>query len=100
MKGYPLFCRSWDLAAIRGKIPIEQDFWTLTFSYSEIAPYAAGHSVTQLQRIAFVAEIWDESETPLEPHEFVQNLPIAATFTRFSNTAAWLPQPVTITTEF
>ena len=98
--GYPLFKRTWNLDKAREKNVIKGDLWTLEFSYSQIAAYAAGHIVPPLQRVACAAEIWDDAEDPIDPHNFVQSLPIAATFVRLSNTAAWLPQPITFTANF
>lgn len=98
--GYPLFERSWDLKKAGEKFPAESDVWTLTFSYSQIAAYSAGHIPADAQRIGLAAEIWDDGETQQEPHSYLQALEIAPTLSRLSNTAAWIPQPITITTEF
>ncbi|MGA9779931.1 MAG: S8 family serine peptidase [Verrucomicrobiia bacterium] len=102
--GYPLFKRTWKLdkalAKARENDVADSDSWILEFKYSQIAAYAAGHVVPSSQRIAFVAEIWDEDETPLEPHRFIQALPIAASLVRLSNTSAWLPQAISIASEF
>ncbi|MGH8163196.1 MAG: hypothetical protein ACREP1_02535, partial [Rhodanobacteraceae bacterium] len=98
--GDPLFKRTWDLQKAREKDVIESDAWTLELTYSQIAAYAAGHFVSPSQRVAFAAELWDRSEKPIEPHSFVQSLPIAPTLVRVSNTAAWLPTPITITSDF
>jgi hypothetical protein len=95
--GYPLYKRTWKLDKARQKNVVESDLWMLEFKYSQVAAYAAGHVVTPFQRVAFAAEIWDESETPLDPHGYVQSLPIAPTLIRLSNTSAWLPQSISIT---
>ena len=97
--GYPLFRRSWKLEKARTRKIVEGDFWVLEFSYTEIAAYAAGHNVPQSQRIALAAEIWDEAENPVEPHSFIQSLPIASSLVHLSNTSAWLPQVVAITSD-
>ncbi|MBE0545515.1 MAG: S8 family serine peptidase [Verrucomicrobia bacterium] len=97
--GYPLFRRTWKLEKAREKKVVKGDFWVLEFSYSEIAAYAAGHNVPQSQRVALAAEIWDESENAVEPHSFVQSLPVAASLVRLSNTSAWLPQAISITSD-
>ena len=97
--GYPLFKRTWKLGKAREKDVLEGDLWVLEFNYSQIAAYAAGHSVPLAQRIAFAAEIWDDAENPLEPHSFVQTLPIASTLVRMSNTSVWLPQAISITSD-
>jgi hypothetical protein len=99
VEGYPLFKRIWELDKARKKDAVESDLWVLEFRYSQAAAYAAGHTVPPSQRVAFAAEIWDDSETPLEPHAFVQSLPIASTLTRLSNTSAWLPQAISITSD-
>jgi hypothetical protein len=96
-KGYPLFKRKWKLEKAREEEMVESDLWVLEFKYAQIAAYAPGHVVPPSQRIAFAAEIWDEAESPLEPHSFVQGLPIASTLTRLSNTSAWLPSAIAIT---
>lgn len=95
--GYPLFRRTWKLEKARDKKVVKGDFWVLEFSYSEIAAYAAGHNVPQSQRVALAAEIWDAGEAPVEPHGFIQSLPVAASLVRLSNTAAWLPQAISVT---
>lgn len=100
VEGYPLFRRSWKLDKAREKNIVEGDFWVLEFSYSEIAAYAAGHNVPQSQRVALAAEIWDEGEVPVEPHSFIQSLPVAASLIRLSNTSVWLPQAISITSDF
>jgi hypothetical protein len=100
VEGYPLFRRTWKLEKAREQKIVESDFWVLEFNYSEIAAYAAGHNVPQSQRVAFAAEIWDESETPTAPHSFIQSLPVAASLVRLSNTSAWLPQAISITSDF
>jgi len=99
VQGYPLFKRIWKLDKAREKKTVEGNFWVLEFSYSQAAAYAAGHIVPTSQRVAFAAEIWDEAETPLEPHSFVQSLPIASTLIRLSNTSVWLPQAISITSD-
>jgi len=99
VEGYPLFRRTWKLEKAREQKIVESDFWVMEFNYSEIAAYAAGHNVPQSQRIAFAAQIWDESETPVSPHGFVQGLPIASSLIRLSNTSAWLPQAISITSD-
>jgi hypothetical protein len=95
--GYPLFKRTWKLDKARQKNMVESDLWVLEFKYSQVAAYSAGHVVTPYQRVAFAAQIWDEAELPLDPHGFVQSLPIASTLIRLSNTSAWLPQGISIT---
>jgi Subtilase family len=97
--GYPLFKRTWKLEKAREANVVVSDLWVLEFKYSQEAAYAAGHTVPPSQRFAFAAEIWDSTDTPLEPHSFVQSLPIASTFLRLSNTSAWLPQAVSITSD-
>lgn len=97
VSGYPLFHRSWNLS--KSENP-PSDLWTIEIKYSQLAAYAAGHDVPDSQRVAFAAEIWDTSEKPVQPHSFVQSLPIASTFSRFSSNATWLPQAVTVTTDF
>jgi hypothetical protein len=99
LEGYPLFKRIWKLDKARQKEVVEGDLWMLEFTYRQAAAYAAGHTVPPSQRIAFAAEIWDEAEIPLDPHVFVQSLPIASTFIRLSNTSAWLPHAISITSE-
>lgn len=98
--GYPLFERWWDLKKADEKFPAEGDLWILTFNYSQVASYAAGHVVSDAQRIGMAAEIWDDGEAAEEPHAYLQALDIAPTLSRLSNTAAWLPQPITITADF
>jgi hypothetical protein len=97
--GYPLFRKTWTLEKCRDRFGEASDLWTIEFTYEQLADPSAGHQVPGSMRIAFAAELWDAAEEPLDPHRFVQALPIAATFLRLSNTAAWLPQSITITAD-
>ena len=99
VEGYPLFRRTWRLEKARAKMIVEGDFWVLEFSYTEIAAYAAGHNVPQSQRVALAAEIWDEGESPVEPHSFIQSQPVATSLVRLSNTSAWFAQAIPITSD-
>ena len=50
------------------------------------------------QRIAFAAELYDESEEPLSPQAFLQALPIAASMNRFSMNVNLVRTPVMVRT--
>jgi len=98
--GYPLFTKSWDLAQIRENGEPTSDQWVVELCYKQQAAYSAGPIPPSSQRVAFVAELWDEDETPVAPHSYVQGLPIASSLSRLSNTSVWLGQPTAIASEF
>ena len=65
--GYPLFKRTWKLDKARQNDMVESDSWVLEFKYSQIAAYSVGSMSSRLSSgVAFAAEIWDESESPLQ----------------------------------
>jgi hypothetical protein len=98
--GYPLFIKSWNLAQDLEDRQATSDLWVVELSYMQQAAYSAGTIPTSSQRVAFVAELWDEAEQPVDPHSYVQGLPIASSFNRLSNTSVWLGQPAAIVSEF
>lgn len=98
--GYPLFIKSWNLAQDIEDRQATSDLWVVELSYMQQAAYSAGTFPTSSQRVAFVAELWDEAEKPVDPHSYVQGLPIASSFNRLSNTSVWLGQPAAIVSEF
>ncbi|MBX7207242.1 MAG: hypothetical protein K1X78_02930 [Verrucomicrobiaceae bacterium] len=97
--GYPLFTESWNLALV-GEADLKSDLWVVELSYKQQAAYPAGRIPSVSQRVAFVAELWDDAEEPVDPHSYVQRLPIASSLSRLSNTSVWLGQPTAIVSEF
>ncbi len=96
-KGYPLVSRKWNLAKASEKTPPPDDVWIAELRYQQIAAYAPGHLPSPVQRLAFAAELRDCGENPISPQAFVQQIPIAATMTRFSVAPVPSRQPITVT---
>lgn len=98
--GYPLFTKSWNLAQAVENEEASSDLWVVELKYKQQAAYSAGSFPSSSQRVAFAAELWDEAEQPVDPHNYVQGLPIASSLNRLSNTSVWLGQPAAIASEF
>jgi len=96
---YPLVDRSWDLSAERlhGQAVVPSgDDWTLTLAYEEIADAGSWLTFTPQQRVAFAAELIDESEQPVSPQAFVQALPIAQTMVTLGTVISRLATPIVL----
>jgi hypothetical protein len=71
---YPLFDRGFDLKRHIAHEAPESDFWIVQLDYKETeAGYRPGPEPNPRQRVAFVAELWDEAEGA-SPQPFVQAL--------------------------
>lgn len=95
---YPFIDRRYSLARFRPgeEKEAQGDMWLVELSYEEIAPYPPGMQFDARQRVAFVAELTDESEEPVDPQPAMQALPIASSMTRLSVAAAQVRTPVII----
>jgi len=76
----------------------EGDTWLVDLSYEEIAPYPPGMDFDPRQRVAFAAELYDDSATRADPQPALQALPIAASMTRLSVQPTPIRNPVIIRT--
>lgn len=97
---YPLIDRTYDLSAPKlAKITLPPDeLWTLELSYEQIAEYYPGITFAPQQRVAFAAELFDETDAPVSPQPAILKLPAAATMTRLAVPPTRLPVPVVIRT--
>ena len=60
------------------------DTWLVELSYEQVADYYPAIDFSPQQRVAFAAELWDDSEDPTNAQDAIQALPIAETMTRLS----------------
>lgn len=93
----PVIERVYDLSASRLKaknVKPADDSWVVELLYEEVAAYPIGVQVAPPQRVAFVAEIYDEAEHPALPHEEIQKLKASQSMTKLS--ALSLPVPATL----
>jgi len=83
---YPLLAKDYKLSqyAPSGDFPAESDMWELELSYEELFDYPPGMEFSLQQRVAFAAELIDESENPVDPQTAIQALPIVATMNHLS----------------
>lgn len=97
-KTYPILDRTYDLRRVPDGAEPADDLWLLELSYEQAAEYYPGQVFSPQQRIAFAAELYDESEEPVSPQTFLQALPIAASMTRFSASVNLVRTPVMVRT--
>jgi len=95
-KSYPLIDRTYDLKRLPENIIPEDDMWVLELNYEEIAEYYPGIDFTPHQRVAFAAELFDDSDHNSSPQALLQSLPAAATMIQLSAPAATVRTPVII----
>jgi len=97
---YPVIDRLYHLSKYKrgNERAAEGDMWLLELSYDEIAPYPPATDFEPRQRVAFAAELFDRSATPLDPQGAMQALPIARTMTRLSVQPASIRTPIILRT--
>jgi hypothetical protein len=97
-RSYPILDRTYNLRRLPAGVSITGDMWMLGISYKQIADYYPGIDFSPQQRVAFAAELFDESEHPESPQPALQALPIAASMNRLSIPPAIVRMPVIIKT--
>ncbi len=98
-KTYPIVERKYDLKKLpEGVSPPEDELWLLEVAYQLAAEYHPAIDFDPQQRVAFAAELYDESETPSSPQASLQTLPATETMTRFTVGAAVVRNPVILRT--
>lgn len=85
---YPLVERIYNLNRLPKDEETDGDLWLLDFSYEQLAEYYPTIDFSPQQRVAFAAELFDASEEPASPQQYLQSLPIAQSMYRLSVPAA------------
>ena len=96
---HPLIDREFDISLGRlaeARLTPPDDVWVIELSYEDIAEYFPGLEFSPQQRVAFVAELFDASETPVSPQPAVQKLPIAGTMIRLGVPRTQIATPVIV----
>ena len=79
-----------------GKKSPTDDMWLVELGYETIFDPPPGMNFDPRQRVAFVAELFDEGRAPLDPQAAMQALPIASSLIRLSTQALAVRAPVII----
>jgi hypothetical protein len=97
---YPIIDRRYKLNRFKpdGEKAAEGDMWLLELSYDEIAPYPSAMDFDPRQRVAFVAQLFDHGEEPIDPQSAMQALPITASMSRLSIQPTAIRSPIIIRT--
>lgn len=95
-RSYPLSDRCYNLKNLPEGTRITGDEWLAEIDYEVKAADYPAFDVTPQQRVAFAAELFDLSEAPLSPQDYVQSLPIAKSMNRLSIPPAIIRAPVII----
>jgi len=93
---YPMIDRKYDLRKLPRGVTVEGDIWLIELSYDQIADYHSAITFNPQQRVAFAAEVYDDSDAPESPQSAVQALPTALTMTRLSVQARPIASPVVV----
>lgn len=96
---YPIIEREYDLSAKKladKKVRPPGDLWIVEFAYEETAENYPGIEFSPQQRVGLAAELYDATETPTSPQEFVQALPVAATMVNLGVPRTRIANPVVI----
>lgn len=97
---YPLLERRFDLK----KMPTDfseddsEDTWLIELSYEQIGEYHPAMVFPPQQRVAFVAELYDEGSAAVSPQRALQALPISKSMTRLSVPPVVARTPVVLRT--
>jgi hypothetical protein len=97
---YPVIDRHYDLKkALKGVAPAG-DAWLLEVSYTELgmAEYYLGVAPDPSQKVGLAAELYDNADAPVAPHQFMQALPIIELLDRLSILNAAIRTPVSVPT--
>jgi len=95
-QSYPSIDRVYDLKKMEN---VTGDSWFLEISYKEIADYIVGQTFDPQQRVGLAAELYDASDTPVSPQEFVQALPVASSMNRLSIPPVVMRTPIMLRTQ-
>ncbi|MEO5960872.1 MAG: S8 family serine peptidase, partial [Opitutaceae bacterium] len=96
-KTYPLIERKYDLKKLPNGVQAPKDeLWLLELTYQQAAEYHPAIDFNPQQRVAFAAELYDESEQPSSPQAALQTLPATANMTRFAIGATVVRNPVVL----
>ncbi|WP_163861819.1 S8 family serine peptidase [Myxococcus eversor] len=102
VRNSPLLDRTYNLSAVHldeKGIDISDDLWVVELSYQEVAAYPVGVSIGPSQRVAFVAELTDDHESPTSPHDEIQKIKLTQTMTQLTNPILPLPTALLVTTK-
>jgi hypothetical protein len=83
-ESYPIIDRTYHLRKLPRGSAVEGDTWLLELTYHQIADYYVGITFSPEQRVAFAAELLDDSSEPQSPQAALQALPNSVTMTRLS----------------
>ena len=72
------------------------DIWIIEISYEDIADYLPSMAFASQQRVAFAAELFDESPISASPQALLQMMPAAATMTRLTAQRVIVKTPVVL----
>ena len=97
-RSYPWIDRVYNLRKTSGGQVPSSDSWVLELNYQQLSEYYPGIDFTPQQRVAFAAELFDDSPTPFSPQALLQALPAAATMIRLSVPPTAVRNPVIIRT--
>ncbi len=99
-ESYPLLLKDYNLQPYGAGQPkeAEGDLWLVELSYDEIFVTPPGTIFDPGQRVAFVAELIDFDDEPLDPQAALQALPIASSMNRLSVQAAPIRNPIILRT--
>jgi len=96
---YPIIEREYDLSAKKladKRVQVPGELWIVEIAYEETAEYYPGIEFSPQQRVGLAAELYDATETPTTPQEFVQRLPVAATMVNLGVPRTRIANPVVI----
>jgi len=93
---YPVISKTYKLGRYKPgqEKAVDSDVWLLDVSYDDTVPYPVGLNFDPRQRVAFAAELIDQSRRNVDPQPAVQGLKIAASMVRLSILPTALRSPV------
>lgn len=94
-ESYPLVSQEYSFRNIEID-DLSGDMWIIEITYEDIADYLPSMAFASQQRVAFAAELFDESPSPESPQALLQGMPAAATMTRLTAQNVIVKTPVVL----
>jgi Subtilase family len=75
---------------------LQSDMWVVEIAYEDVADYLPSMAFASQQRVAFVAELFDDSPAPASPQALLQTMPIVAGMNRLTAQTVIARTPVVL----
>jgi hypothetical protein len=94
-ESYPLVFQEYTFGNVDANA-LQSDSWIVEIAYDDIADYLPSMAFASQQRVAFSAELFDDSPTPTSPQPRLQAMPVIASMNRLTAQTVVVKTPVVL----